>query len=135
MVRDRLVCCIKSNRIKRRLLQETNLTYKKAFEIARAMEVAARDINDLQKQLLHTATVQRLQIQNIKSQYAIDVVTIIYQARVVFDRPNVEIVVKSAILQRFVTVKLERCPRRPQKVKPHIVCHKTHPLPTERHHH
>ena len=42
---------INDNHIQRRLLQETDLTYKKAFEIAQAMEVdlAALDINDLQK--------------------------------------------------------------------------------------
>ena len=66
MVRDRLVCSINDNRIQRRLLQETDLTYKKALEIAQAMEVAARDINDLQKQFPHTATVQRLQTQKHK---------------------------------------------------------------------
>ena len=36
---------------------QTDLTYKKALEIAQAMEVAACDINDIQKQLQHTAMV------------------------------------------------------------------------------
>ena len=48
------------------MLQEADLTYKKALEITQAMEVAAHDINDLQKQLPTTATVQRLQVQKSK---------------------------------------------------------------------
>ena len=57
------MCVINNNRIQCRILQETDLTYKKALEIAQAMELAARDINDLQKQLPHTSMVQRLQTQ------------------------------------------------------------------------
>ena len=49
MVRDRLVCSIGDVRIQRHLLQETELTYKKAYEIAQAMEVATKDMEDLKK--------------------------------------------------------------------------------------
>ena len=49
MVHDRLVCGIGDVRIQRRLLQETELTYKKSYEIAQAMEVATKDMEDLKK--------------------------------------------------------------------------------------
>uniref|UniRef100_A0A1X7UD72 Uncharacterized protein n=1 Tax=Amphimedon queenslandica TaxID=400682 RepID=A0A1X7UD72_AMPQE len=47
MIRDRLVCGINSIRIQRRLLQEPDLDYDKAFQIAQAMELAAHDVSDL----------------------------------------------------------------------------------------
>lgn len=47
MIRDRLVCGINSIRIQRRLLQEPDLDYEKAFQIAQAMELAAHDVSDL----------------------------------------------------------------------------------------
>ena len=43
-----------------------DLTYKKALEIAQAIEVAFWDISDSQKQLPTTAMVQRLQVQKSK---------------------------------------------------------------------
>uniref|UniRef100_A0A1X7SFR9 Reverse transcriptase RNase H-like domain-containing protein n=1 Tax=Amphimedon queenslandica TaxID=400682 RepID=A0A1X7SFR9_AMPQE len=46
MIRDRLVCGINSIRIQRRLLQEPDLDYDKAFQIAQAMELAAHDDAD-----------------------------------------------------------------------------------------
>ena len=85
------MCGINDNHIQRCLLQEADLTYKKSLKIAQAMEVAAHDVNDLQKQLPTTATVQHLQVQ------------------------------KLAILQRFVTVNQRRYQKRLQKVKPHIL--------------
>ena len=48
MIRDRLVCGINDGRIQRRLLAEAELTYKKAFELAQAMETAERNAQDLQ---------------------------------------------------------------------------------------
>ena len=42
MAHDRLVCSIGDVCIQYRLLQETELTYKKAYEIAQAMEVATK---------------------------------------------------------------------------------------------
>lgn len=51
MVRDRLVCGINDTRIQGCLLQETDLTYKQAFETAQAMEVAAHETQQLQSSL------------------------------------------------------------------------------------
>ena len=47
MLRDRLVCGINNDSIQKRLLSEANLTYRRAVEIATAMETAAKDIRDL----------------------------------------------------------------------------------------
>ena len=49
MVRDRIVCGINNSRIQSRLLQERNLTYQNALDTAQAMELAAKDIADMQK--------------------------------------------------------------------------------------
>ena len=51
MIRDRVVCGVNDNRIQCRLLQESELTYKQAFDIAQAMEVASKDIQDLLRPL------------------------------------------------------------------------------------
>ncbi len=48
MLRDRLVCGINDDRIQRRLLAETDLTFEKALKIAQAMETANKDVRDLQ---------------------------------------------------------------------------------------
>ena len=48
MLRDRLVCGVNDNRLQRRLLAEANLTFKKAYEIAQAMEAAERSTKELQ---------------------------------------------------------------------------------------
>jgi hypothetical protein len=65
MLRDRLVCGTKDIRVQRRLLAEPDLTLKKAFEMAQAAEVAAKDAKDLQKP---TATpVLRTQVQNSRT--------------------------------------------------------------------
>ncbi|CAC5394574.1 unnamed protein product [Mytilus coruscus] len=50
MLRDRLVCGIKEDRIQRRLLAEPGLTFKKAMEVATEMEMATRNAHDLQVQ-------------------------------------------------------------------------------------
>ena len=50
MLRDRLVCGIHDIRIQRRLLAEPNLTFKKAMELAIALETIDRDTKDLQDQ-------------------------------------------------------------------------------------
>ena len=47
MLRDRLVCCVNDGGIQRRLLSESELTYKKAFDLAHAMEAAERNLQDL----------------------------------------------------------------------------------------
>ena len=46
---DRLVCGINDERIQQRLLAETNLTFQRAFELAQALEAAARHARDLQQ--------------------------------------------------------------------------------------
>ena len=47
MLRDRLVCGVNDPRIQKRLLPETELTLKKAFELAQAIEMAEKDTRDL----------------------------------------------------------------------------------------
>ena len=49
MLRDRLVCGMRDSRAQRRLLAETSLTFKKAFELAQASEMAEKNARDLQK--------------------------------------------------------------------------------------
>ena len=50
MLRDRLVCGINHVPIQKRLFAESNLTFKKAFEIAQAMESAEKNAEDLQRE-------------------------------------------------------------------------------------
>ena len=49
MLRDRLVCGVNDSRIQRRLLSEPDLTYKRAYDLAQAMEAAERNALDLQR--------------------------------------------------------------------------------------
>ena len=49
MLRDRLVCGINDDRIQRRLLSETDLTFESAYKIALAAETANRNAQDLQQ--------------------------------------------------------------------------------------
>ena len=49
MLRDRLVCGIKDSRVQRRLLSETDLTFKKAFKLSQASEVSEKNARDLHK--------------------------------------------------------------------------------------
>ena len=48
MMRDRLVCGINEERWQKRLLAEPNLTYKKAIDIAQALETAEKNVKDYQ---------------------------------------------------------------------------------------
>ena len=48
MLRDRLVCGINDDRVQRRLLAETDLTFERAFKIAVAAEAACKNAKDLQ---------------------------------------------------------------------------------------
>ena len=50
MLRDRLVCGINDGRIRRRLLSESDLTYKRAFDLPQAIDSAERNAHDLQMQ-------------------------------------------------------------------------------------
>ena len=63
MLRDRLVCGISDNRIQRRLLAEADLAFKKALELAQAMESADRNTQDLQK-----ATAQSVAVHAVHKQ-------------------------------------------------------------------
>ena len=47
MLRDPLVCGVNDERIQRRLLAESQLEFKKARELATAMETAGRNTHDL----------------------------------------------------------------------------------------
>jgi len=47
MLHDHLVCGVNDVRIQRRLLAEPDLTFKKAYEIAQAIEMADKDTKDL----------------------------------------------------------------------------------------
>ena len=49
MLRDRLVCGISDDGMQRRLLGEATLTFKRALEIAQAMETAANNTKDIQQ--------------------------------------------------------------------------------------
>ena len=48
MLRDRLVCGVNDERIQQRLLGESQLEFKKAMELATAMETADKNTRDLQ---------------------------------------------------------------------------------------
>ena len=48
MLRDRLVCGVRDDRIQRRLLAEKDLNLQKAVEIATSIEMAAKNVRDLQ---------------------------------------------------------------------------------------
>ena len=53
MLRDRLVCGVADPVIQKRLLQEKTLQFKKAFELAQALEAAAKNTADLQGSTIH----------------------------------------------------------------------------------
>ena len=53
MLCDRLVCGINDSRIQRRLLAEPELNYKKAYELALALEAAEKSAQDLQANPSH----------------------------------------------------------------------------------
>ena len=48
MLRDRLICGINNDRMQRRLLAESKLSFEKAYELAQAMETADHDAKELQ---------------------------------------------------------------------------------------
>ena len=53
MLTDRLVCGVADPVIQKRLLQKKTLQFKKAFELAQALEVAAKNTADLQGSIIH----------------------------------------------------------------------------------
>ena len=58
MLRDRIVCGIKNEKIQRRLLVEKELTFQKAFEIATSMEITTKNMAVLQEANLSEAVNQ-----------------------------------------------------------------------------
>ena len=48
MLRDHLVCGVNDRRFQRQLLAETDLTFKKATDLAQAMEAADKNVRDFQ---------------------------------------------------------------------------------------
>ena len=48
MLRDRLVCGVRDSRLQRRLLTEKDLTFAKAFELAKLAELAERSAGKVQ---------------------------------------------------------------------------------------
>ena len=48
MLRDRLVCGVRDSRLQRRLLTEKDLTFAKAFELAKLAELAERSAGEIQ---------------------------------------------------------------------------------------
>ena len=62
--RDRLVCGVGDKRIQRRLLQEKELTYKRAYE---GMETAVKDVQNLQ-QFQPTQSQQVKRVQHVQKQ-------------------------------------------------------------------
>ena len=51
MMRDKLVCGIKDEKVQRRLLAEPDLKYKRAVELALAFELVSKNTLDLNTQV------------------------------------------------------------------------------------
>ena len=56
---DRLVCGVRDTHVQRRLLAEAKLTYKKAFDLAQAAELAAQNARELQAPPITVNAMQR----------------------------------------------------------------------------
>ena len=70
MIRDRLVCGVNDRRIQRSLLAEPDLTFKKAMEIAQAMEAADKNVQQIQQSAVQDQQVHALRKRYDKPQYA-----------------------------------------------------------------
>ena len=70
MIRDRLVCGVNDGRIQRRLLAEPDLTFKKAMDIAQAMEAADKNVREIQGSAAQGQYVHALRKGYDKPQYA-----------------------------------------------------------------
>ncbi|XP_060742372.1 uncharacterized protein K02A2.6-like [Tachysurus vachellii] len=66
MLRDRLVCGICDDRIQRRLLAESELTFERALKLAQALETANNDVKDLQAQCSESSISMRLHRMSVK---------------------------------------------------------------------
>ena len=60
MLRDRLVCGTTNSQLQKRLLSEPDLTFKKALELAQALESSEQGSQYLQQQQKHTPNVNKL---------------------------------------------------------------------------
>ncbi|XP_041823137.1 uncharacterized protein K02A2.6-like [Melanotaenia boesemani] len=69
MLRDRLVCGINDDRIQRRLLSESDLTFEKAFQIAVAAEAATKNVQDLQTRTQYSCNSVSLKGQEKKGNW------------------------------------------------------------------
>ena len=96
MIRDRIVCGVNGNRIQCRLLQESELTYKQAFDIAQAIETASKDIQDLLRPL-------PIKVYNTKNLNlpVTDAVVAIHLILVVFVLSNVIRLARKVTLPKF----------------------------------
>jgi hypothetical protein len=59
-LRDRLVCGLRNESVQKRLLSEADLTFRRAIDIAVAMETAARDASELQHQRRQEVDVHKM---------------------------------------------------------------------------
>ena len=66
MLRDRVVCGVRDARVQRTLLAKPDLTFKMAFTLAQAAEVAEQNAKDLQKSHATIAPVHAVQKQQSK---------------------------------------------------------------------
>ena len=103
MLRDRLVCGVNDGRIQRALLQEHNLTFERALEIAQSIEAAANDMQRLKIQPSpYIAYTRNKHLPPHRLLPATDVdPQIISKPCVVSDQLRAEPVERKAILPRF----------------------------------
>ena len=65
-LRDRLVCGVRDYRTKRRLLTASNLTFQKAWEIARSLETVGKNVAAVQKELVKEAETHKESVHKLK---------------------------------------------------------------------
>ena len=60
MLRDRIVCGVRNSSVQRRLLAESGLTFKKAFELVQSAESAEKNVTEIQRSVTEAVnTVQK----------------------------------------------------------------------------
>ena len=60
LLRDRIVCGINDDHVQRKLLSEKSLTFEKALELAVSLEMARKNVSELQASVTPHTTVNRL---------------------------------------------------------------------------
>ena len=69
MLRDRLVCGINNEQVQKRLLSETDLTFKKALDLAQGLEAAAKNAHTLKSAAAGaTSTVPPVEVHKVAPQ-------------------------------------------------------------------